>query len=245
MIRSIEITIPILNEDKTLIEQVKKAYFFIENHLQDIGSIKLILADNGSTDKTPEMAKALAEEFANVEYLRIGQRGVGRALKESWIRSKADIVGYMDLDLATDLSYIRPALEIIIFNSANIVTGSRLSKGSNVIGRKPLRNITSKSFNYIVKLMFRTAFADGMCGFKFIQRSILENLLESGAQSNGWFFATEILIVGEYQRLKVVDLPITWTDDSNSKVKIIKLIIEYFKAMLILRLRLNKSDPGV
>ena len=242
MSQTIEITIPILDEETTLNKQIRKAHDYINDNLQNIGPIKLILADNGSTDGTPEVARAIAEELPGVEYLRLEQRGVGLALKASWTRSKADIVGYMDLDLATDLCHLRAALENIISKNAEIVSGSRLAKGANVVGRKTLRKFTSICFNYIVKLLFKTSFSDGMCGFKFIKRNILERLMDAGAQSDGWFFATEILITGERLKCKLIDLPVTWTDDSNSKVKVVKLAMEYLKAMLILRQSLNKFE---
>lgn len=237
---TIEITIPILNEEASLAEKTRRMHAFMEDNLQDVGSIKIILADNGSTDKTPEIAQHLTKELQGVEYLRLDQRGVGRALKASWTKSSADIVGYMDLDLATDLRHLRPALELLVSRKAEIVTGSRLAKGAKVIGRKPLRNFTSKCFNYIVKFIFNISFSDGMCGFKFMQLRVLEQLIATGAKSDGWFFATEILIIGEHLKYKVLDLPVTWTDDPNSKVKVIKLSLEYLKAMMVLRKQLNQ-----
>lgn len=242
---SIEITIPILNEEATLADQVNKTRDYILNNLTDIGDIHIVLADNGSTDRTQEIARELQNTLPGVRYLRLEERGVGRALKASWTQSTADIVGYMDLDLATDLRHLRPALEALKAKNADIVTGSRLAKGAEVIGRKPLRNVTSLGFNSIVKLIFNTSFSDGMCGFKFLQRNILGPLMKTGAQSDGWFFATEILITGEHLKYRVLDLPVTWTDDPNSKVKVIKLIIEYLKAMFSLRQRLNNTKPGV
>lgn len=241
MKNSIEITIPILNEEATLSSQVRKVHSYIQESLNDIGPITIILADNGSTDSTPDIARKLSIELTGVNYLRLEKRGVGLALKSAWGISSADIVGYMDLDLATDLSHLRPALKSLIFNEADIVTGSRLAKGAKVIGRTPLRNLTSVCFNYIVRIIFRTSFSDGMCGFKFLQRKILPHLMSCGAQSDGWFFATEILVTGEHLKYKVLDLPVTWTDDPNSKVKIIKLSLEYLKAMIALRGRLSPS----
>lgn len=242
---SIEITIPILNEEATLDAQVRKARHFIENNLRDFAQITLVLADNGSTDATPDIARSLEQELTGIRYLRLEQRGVGRALKASWGQSKAEIVGYMDLDLATDLRYLRPALEKLSNDQADIVTGSRLAKGARVIGRSPLRNFTSRCFNLIVKKMFRIAFSDGMCGFKFLKRSCLENLRNAGAVSDGWFFATEILVTGEYLGYRVYDLAVEWTDDPNSKVKIGKLAIEYLKAMQVLRRRLPARKVSV
>lgn len=246
MKNSIEITIPILNEEATLAFQVRKMHSYIQENLRDIGPITIILADNGSTDSTPDIARKLSIELSSVNYLRLEKRGVGLALKSSWGGSTADIVGYMDLDLATDLSHLRPALKSLILKEADIVTGSRLAKGAKVIGRTPLRNLTSACFNYIVKLIFRTSFSDGMCGFKFLQRKILPHLMNCGAQSDGWFFATEVLVTGEHLKYKVLDLPVTWTDDPNSKVKIVKLSLEYLKAMIALRERisLSKGKPS-
>lgn len=241
MNNTIEITIPILNEETTLAQQVRTAHAYIQENLQDIGTITITLADNGSTDSTPDIGRALSNELSGVKYLRLEKRGVGLALKSSWGESTADIVGYMDLDLATDLSHLRPALSSLISKKADIVTGSRLAKGARVIGRTPLRNFTSACFNHIVKFIFSTSFSDGMCGFKFLQRSILHPLMTHGAQSDGWFFATEILVTGEHLNYTVLDLPVTWTDDPNSKVKIIKLSLEYLKAMFALRERLRHS----
>ena len=236
----IEITIPILNEEKTLDKQVRKAYIYIKQNLNDFGIIHIMLVDNGSTDNTQEIARLLCLELPGVYYLRLEEKGVGRALKYSWGQSKADIIGYMDLDLATDLCYLRSALEGLTVDQVDIVNGSRLAKGARVIGRSFIRNVTSRIFNFIVKMVFNTSFSDGMCGFKFLKRSCLENLLEAGAKSDGWFFASEILITGEYLGYRVSEIPIQWTDDPDSKVKIGKLGIEYIKAMRVLHSRLPK-----
>lgn len=235
---SIEITIPILNEQDTLDAQVRKAHQYIVESLSDLPPIVLVLADNGSTDATQSIAEALVQALPGVKYVRLEERGVGRALKASWGGSEATIVGYMDLDLATDLKYLRPALETLLADQADIVAGSRLAKGAQVVGRSPLRNVTSNAFNRIVKLFFRTSFSDGMCGFKFLKRACLDDLQQAGAVSDGWFFATEVLVTGEYLGYRVKDLPVKWTDDPNSKVKIVKLSLEYLQAMQTLRKRL-------
>lgn len=235
----IEITIPVLNEEATISEKIRELHNYIENHLQDIGTISIIIADNGSTDTTEGKALALTNELSRIEYIRLGQRGVGRALKASWTKSNADIIGYMDLDLATDLKFIRPALDAL--SCADIVTGSRLASGAKVIGRSWLRNFTSVCFNMLVKRVFQTSFSDGMCGFKFLKRKILEDLMSTGAQSDGWFFATELLVVGEHLNYRVADLPVTWTDDPNSKVKIVKLSMEYIRQIIQLKKTLKES----
>lgn len=239
LVNLIEITIPVLNEEETLRVQVLKVRDYIQKNLEEVGDIRIVIADNGSNDATEEISMALQADFQDVQYLRLSERGVGRALKASWGQSKADIVGYMDLDLATDLKYLRPALMALTSDDADIVTGSRLANGAKVIGRKPLRTFTSKSFNALVKCVLRTSFSDGMCGFKFLKRSMLQELMACGAQNDGWFFATELLATAEHLNYRLYDMPVEWTDDPNSKVKIAKLTREYLVSMLALRKKIE------
>lgn len=238
----IEITIPVLNEEDTLQEQIEKMLdYFAKNGLDQKYDIGLVIADNGSSDSTQNIGESLSAAHETVNYMRLSERGVGRALKASWGDSKADIVGYMDLDLATDLQHLDAALSPLVSGEADVVTGSRLARGAKVIGRSALRSFTSRVFNLLVKIWFRTSFSDGMCGFKFLKRDKLKNLQENGAVSNGWFFATELLVISDALKYKVIDLPVVWTDDPNSKVKIGKLTVEYLKAMNVLRAELKSK----
>lgn len=241
---TIEITIPVLNEQDTLAEKIHQVDQFLSAEFpkEEVG---LVIADNGSTDKTEEIGNQLSSAFDRVKYLRLSERGVGRALKASWTQSQADIVGYMDLDLATDLSYLRPALDALTNDEADVVTGSRLAKGSVVVGRKFVRKVTSIGLNLLVRLVFSTTFSDGMCGFKFLKRAEVEKLIQNGARSDGWFFATELLIVAEHLGLRIKDLPVHWTDDPDSKVRIMKLSLEYIRAIKTLKKFLNKVPRSV
>ena len=79
-----------------------------------------------------------------------------------------------------------------------------------------------------------------MIGFKFLKREILPRLMDYGAISNGWIFCTELLIVGEFLDLPIKEVSVNWKDDQNSKVKIFKLIIEYIRALINLKIRFIK-----
>ncbi len=228
---NIEITIPVLNEEKTLRKNIEKIINFFNESYPGLENTNLIIVDNGSTDATGDIGLVLQGEHKNVHYMRVKDRGVGLALKSSWENSKADIVGYMDLDLATDLRHLPQAISALRIEGYDIATGSRLLPTSEVINRKLSRSFISRVFNIILRTYFSTNFSDGMCGFKFLRKDIYQDLFQSGAQSDGWFFATEILIVGEIRGYKVKDIPVFWVDDADSKVKISKLIIEYIKAM--------------
>lgn len=241
----ISITIPVLNEEDSLSRQIREVRTFLDTHLKQFGPIEIVIADNGSSDSTPILASALSRELANVTSLRLEERGVGKALKASWGHSESSIVGYMDLDLATDLSALEPALSALVASEASIVTGTRLASTSKVLGRSLKRNITTRVFNRILKTAFGTEFTDGMCGFKFLRRDCLPQLTAWGATNDGWFFATEMLVAGERSGLRVLDLPVRWTDDPNSKVRIGALSIEYLKDIRALRSHLKEMEQGV
>ncbi|WP_054112469.1 glycosyltransferase [Marinagarivorans algicola] len=240
--KNIEITIPVLNEEETLLAQIETIIQYLSvNDVAPGYSLSLVIADNGSTDGTQDIAVDLAKKYTCVKYIRLEERGVGRALKASWTQSCADIVGYMDLDLATDLKHLKVAFASFD-NGSELVTGSRLARGAKVIGRTPLRSFTSRVFNLIVQTWFGSSFSDGMCGFKFLKRNILASLMAGGAKSDGWFFATELLVVADALKLSIKDLPVEWTDDPNSKVKITKLTVEYLKAMKRLKAELKEKE---
>ncbi len=231
-----DITIPVLNEEATLAQNVGVLRHFLLEHFPDTSQWKIIIADNGSTDRTEEIAKELSSSYEEVALVKVPRRGVGLALKTSWGQSKADIVGYMDLDLATDLPHFLEAYDAIAERDYDIVYGTRLHPNSKVINRTLKREISSRGFNWILKRYLGVKFSDGMCGFKFLKRSKYPALHEAGAQNDGWFFATELLTVGEWLGMKMYELPVKWTDDAgSSKVKVIPLAKKYLKDMAALK----------
>lgn len=231
-----DVTIPVLNEEPTLDRQVRILHAFLQAHFPERGQWKIVIADNGSTDATREIAAALSSEFPEIQLVTVPKRGVGLALKTSWGQSTADIVGYMDLDLATDLPHFLEAFTALTEKDADLVYGTRLHPQSQVIGRSMKREIASRGFNFIVKSYLGTSFSDGMCGFKWLHRKHVQNLQDAGADNDGWFFSTELLTCAEWLNLNTYELPVKWTDDAgSSKVKIGPLAKRYLTAMKALK----------
>ncbi len=233
-----DITIPVLNEEASLDRQVRILYAFLEKNYPNGANSrwKIVIADNGSTDRTPEIAEFLQKELPGISLVKVPEKGVGLALKTSWAQSSADIVGYMDLDLATDLAHFPEAINFIEKDGFELVYGSRLHRKSVVVGRTLKREITSRVFNFLLKTYLGTGFSDGMCGFKWLRRDRVAMLRAGGAVSNGWFFSTELLALSEWNSLKIKELPVKWTDDvSESKVNITRLAKQYLRAMRVLK----------
>jgi len=223
----IDISIPVLNEEASLESQVLVLLNYLEKFQGHI--FRIVIADNGSKDKTEEIGRQLEHRFGRyVRYLRLEKKGVGLALKTSWLSSNADLVGYMDLDFATDLSHLDEVISLFQQNEVQIVNGSRLLPGALVINRTSIRELTSRSFNWLVRFLLGVSLTDGMCGFKFFKKSVAVKLIESDISTDGWIFSTEILVKALWSGIEVHEIPVKWTDDRQSKVKLIGLSWTYF-----------------
>lgn len=233
-----DITIPVLNEELTLAKNVGILHGFLVAHFPDTRQWRIVIADNGSEDATRAIAQALSEQYAEVHWVSVPRKGVGLALKTSWGQSTADVVGYMDLDLATDLTHFLTTYRVLADEGYDLVYATRLHPQSQVINRTWKREIASRVFNFLLKAYLGVRFSDGMCGFKFLRRALLPDLMAAGADNDGWFFSTELLTVAEWQNRKLYELPVKWTDDvSSSRVKIIPLAQRYLMAMVALKKR--------
>ena len=155
---NLEITIPVLNEEETIREKIKEMIEYTQKNILN-KNVSFIIADNGSTDKTEQYSMELIKKYNNLKYIKLPEKGVGLALRTSWSESKADYVGYMDLDIATDLKALLTVIDELE-KGTKIVNGSRLLKESEVINRTLLREITSRGFNLLLKLILKIKFTD-------------------------------------------------------------------------------------
>jgi glycosyltransferase involved in cell wall biosynthesis len=232
------ITIPVLNEENELEKNIKILADFLAKNLKYDWEIEI--ADNGSIDKTQEIGERLAREKSgktllrqgfegHVKYRRLEERGRGRALKKSWSGSDAEILSYMDVDLSTNLKSFPPLIDKII-SGADVATGSRLLKASRT-KRQIKREILSRGYNLLVKLMFQNKFSDAQCGFKAITKKAAAALLPK-IENDNWFFDTELLLLAERAGFKIAEVPVEWIEDLDSKVKIFKTVMEDIKGLI-------------
>ena len=240
MVPTIDIVIPVLNESKTLESQILKLEKFLNSESELKFDCRLTIADNGSTDSTCEIAYKIASQFKNIRVLSVGDRGVGIALKSAWQSSECDYVGYMDLDFSTSLQHLVD-VESAFLSNYDCAFGSRLLPESVVIGRSLKRSITSKVFNVAIRSALHSSLSDGMCGFKFLRRELLKDIFQMGADCDGWFFCTELAVAAQLSGHRILEIPVTWQDDAESKVRIPSLTLEYIRDIRKFRRRVNAS----
>ncbi len=230
---SIDIVIPCLNEERTLPQSVRRLHAFLSAEMATY-AWSIVIADNGSTDGTLASAATLSEELASTRYIHLADRGRGRALRQAWMESKADIVAYMDVDLSTSLVHL-PALVGAIANEGyDIAIGSRLLPESRVAGRALVRELVSRAYSVLFRMMFWTPFRDAQCGFKAVSRGVADDLVPL-VRDNGWFFDSELLIVAQKCGYRIRELPVNWSDDPDSRVRLFSTVWEDVKGLLRLK----------
>ena len=219
---SVEITIPVYNEEKELETNIQKLLSFCSKNLRDY-DWNITIADNDSTDNTPIIVSAMEKKNSKISHLRLEQKGRGRAVKRAWVESEKELCVYMDLDLSTDLVHL-PKLLLALRQGYDVAIGSRLAKGARVEGRTFLRELTSRVLNFFfIQFFFHTHFTDAQCGFKGVTRKVVENLIPY-VKDNEWFFDGELLIIAEKSGYKIYEEPVHWVDNPGSTVRLISTI---------------------
>lgn len=225
-VQSIHLLFPVLNERLRLRNGIEKTMKYLRNNV-DI-AYKLTILDNGSDDETPEIGKELEEKYPEVTYVRLNERGVGLAFREGIRLNRSDIVGYMDIDLSTDLKYLGRTIKLFQKKpELQYVNGSRFHRKSETKGRKWYRKITSQGLLILLKLFLRMKSTDAICGFTFVRRETAISLVEGSSQDNGWFYMIEFLLRAEKRGVNILDYPVEWQEDYNTTVKVFKTICNY------------------
>ncbi|MET9922008.1 glycosyltransferase [Streptomyces sp. NPDC006435] len=209
--------IPVFNEERDLEPSVRR----LHAHLCETFPypFRITIADNASTDSTPRIAARLADELPEAQWLRLAEKGRGRALRTAWSLSSAPVLAYMDVDLSTELTALLPLVAPLLSGHSDIAIGTRLAPGSRVV-RGPKREITSRCYNVLLRSVLAVRFSDAQCGFKAVRRDVAEQLLPL-VQDSEWFFDTELLVIAERAGLRIHEVPVDWVDDPDTRVDIL------------------------
>lgn len=212
----VEVVVPVYNEEAILASSITRLRGYLSTSFPF--RWRILIADNASTDRTLEIATSLAAEHDDVRVLHLGQKGRGRALRAAWLASDADVVTYTDVDLSTGLDALLPLVAPLVSGHSDVAIGSRLS-ASSLVARGPRREVISRVYNLLLRLVFSVRFRDAQCGFKAVRADIARRLVPA-VVDEGWFFDTELLLLAEHNGLRIHEVPADWVDDPDSRVDV-------------------------
>jgi hypothetical protein len=228
----ISLVLPAHNEAgriEEVVRQTKKA-------LREISSsFEIIIAEDGSTDGTDEIAKKIEAMDSSVRCIHSEERlGRGKALKRAFKIAKGEILAYMDVDLSTDMKYLKHLIEAIKDENYDFATGSRMLEGSEV-KRGFKRNMMSRVFNFLVRKVLKSKIRDHQCGFKSFCSSSLMSVIDD-IEDNHWFWDTEMLVRAQRKGYKVKEFPVRWEDKGKGGTKVKAFADSFYMFYKIIKL---------
>ncbi|WP_089105744.1 dolichyl-phosphate beta-glucosyltransferase [Streptomyces hyaluromycini] len=213
----LDLAVPVFNEEADLEPSVRRLHAYLRETFPY--PFRITVADNASTDATPLIAARLAAELPEVEWIRLAEKGRGRALRAVWSASTAPVVGYLDVDLSTGLAALLPLVAPLLSGHSDLAIGTRLAPGARVV-RGPKREAISRCYNVLLRCTLSVGFSDAQCGFKAVRRDAAARLLPL-VRDSAWFFDTELLVVAERAGLRIHEVPVDWVDDPDSRVALV------------------------
>jgi len=223
----VEIVVQVHNEQRVLEASIGRLHRYLATSFPF--AFRITIADNASTDATWLLAKRLAERLPDVGAVHVAEKGRGRALRQVWSASDADVVAYMDVDLSTGLEALLPLVAPLLSGHSDLAIGTRLANGAAVV-RGPRRELVSRCYNLLLRTAMRARFTDAQCGFKAGRTEVVRALL-ADVEDQEWFFDTELLLAAQHHGLRIHEVPVDWVEDTDSRVDLVRTALDDLRGM--------------
>jgi len=223
----IEVVVPVHNEQRVLEASIVRLHRYLTADFPF--AFRITIADNASTDATWLLAKRLAERLPDVRAVHVAEKGRGRAVRQVWSASDADVVAYMDVDLSTGLEALLPLVAPLLSGHSDLAIGTRLANGAAVV-RGPGRELVSRCYNLLLRTVLRARFTDAQCGFKAGRTEVVRALLPD-VQDQEWFFDSELLLAAQHHGLRIHEVPVDWVEDTDSRVDLVRTALDDLRGM--------------
>jgi glycosyltransferase involved in cell wall biosynthesis len=216
IIPEISIVIPIHNEEEYLASAINHLHSELEK--ASVDNYEIILAENGSTDRTQEIARELEEKLETVRLIVTDKADYGAALRECMIAARGNYIIQFDLDY-WDVSFLRKTVLLMKHFEYNVILGSKnllLSKDE----RHPLRRLISQGYRLFLFIFFKLKVSDthGVKAFK--NNQTLQQLIGE-TKFTRHIFDSELVIRCQNMGLNIIELPMTVIENRPSTTKTI------------------------
>jgi glycosyltransferase involved in cell wall biosynthesis len=227
----LSIIVPAYNEEYRLPNTLKK----ITAWMQTVPfAVEILIVENGSQDRTTEIAESYAREFDNIIVLH-SSKGKGTAVREGMLHGKGEYMFICDADLSMPIAEIENFLPPCAAGY-HIVIGSREAPGARRYNEPFHRHLMGRVFNAITRVLVVPGFDDTQCGFKLFQRDVARDVFMRQTIS-GWTFDVEAIYLALRYGYRVTEVPINWYFNPDSRISIVRDTWQMFHDLV--RIRLN------
>ncbi|MDF1500435.1 MAG: glycosyltransferase family 2 protein [Anaerolineales bacterium] len=239
----LSIIIPAYNEELRLPGSLENIISFLGSQPYEY---EVLIVENGSQDRTYEIAQDFERRYPFVRALSEPKAGKGLAVRRGMLAAEGEYRFIADADLSM------PIEEVALFLPPNapefdIAIASREAPGAVRIGEPIHRHWIGRMFNLLVRLLVLPGIQDTQCGFKCFRSGAAGELFKEQTL-DGWTFDVEILYIARKRGYRIIEIPIHWHFNPGSRVHILRDSISMFLDLIRIRLNdlrgLYKSSNG-
>lgn len=200
---------------------------------------EVLVVDDGSRDGTAVLVERAMRGWRELRLLRHpGNRGKGAAVRTGVLASAGRRVLFADADGATPISE-EWKLATALDRGAVVAAGSRAVAGPGVRRERNLRRaVASGVFGWAVRTCVGVGVRDTQCGFKMFDGAAGRDLFETGRET-GYLFDVELFALAARAGYPVAEVPITWSEQPGSKVRLVRDSLRMLRDLWHLRGRLR------
>ncbi len=206
----ISIVVPAYNESAVIISTLQRIRSFMQQHYG--ADFELLVADDGSTDDTATLVSGQSD----VRLLKLPHRGKGAAVRAGVLAAQGEVILFTDADNSTDIEHLPAFLQAL--GQHDIVIGSRqVDQAAIVVAQPWLKQFLGRLGNAMIQTLLLPGIKDTQCGFKLFRSSC--KVLFEQQRRDDWAFDFEILFLARKRNLSVIELPVRWVNNFDTKVK--------------------------
>ncbi len=211
----LSIIIPAHNEETRLPRALGQVFEFLEKQPY---TAEVLVVENGSCDRTLEVAREFIHSFPGLRVLHEDFPGKGSAVRRGMLEANGQYRFFADADFSMPIEQINRFLPPAC--SYDLAIASREAAGARRYGEPGFRHLTGRVYNFLIRSMVLPGLQDTQCGFKCFRGSAAEDIF-SYLTITGWSFDVEVLVIARLHGFTITEIGIPWYYNVGSKISVL------------------------
>lgn len=233
----LSIIIPAHNEESRLPRSLEQVFAFLEKQGYEA---EVLVIENGSTDRTLELAQGYLPQHPNLHVFHEPGRGKGLAVRRGMLEARGQYRFMCDADLSMPIEEVNKFVPPQRWGF-DVAMGSREVQGAVRYNEPFYRHFGGRVINFLIRLLILPNLQDTQCGFKCFRAEAAEDLFRRQLM-DGWSFDIEVLYLAERSGYKIVEVPVNWYYRSESKVSALRDAYRMVSDIFLIRANMRRGQ---